>query len=67
MSFAIKMQYRGHEQTTELSLTEDMLSQLVVEAQFRNMSVPELVGELMTATLANDLFRQVLEAEQDCE
>ena len=67
VSLAIRMQYKGREQTTELSLTEDMLSQLVMEAQFRNMSVTELVGELMTATLRDDLFRQMLEAEQDCE
>ena len=64
VSFAITMQYRGHERTTELMFTEDMLSQLVVEAQFRSMSVPELVGELIAAALRNDIFRQVLDAEQ---
>jgi hypothetical protein len=37
-NFAIKMQYRGEERTTELPLTQDMIRQLAFEAQFRDMS-----------------------------
>ena len=64
VSLAIGMYYRGHERTADLMVTEDMLSQLVVEAQFRSMNVPALVGELIAAALRNDVFRQVLDAEQ---
>src|SRR5215468_2715101 len=60
-SFALRMKYRGDERTSELPLTQDMIRQLAFEAQFRNMSIGELVGELLIAMMERDLFQHVLE------
>jgi hypothetical protein len=48
-SFAIKMVYRGEERTTELPLTQDMIGQLAFEAAFRNVTIGELIGQLIVA------------------
>jgi hypothetical protein len=56
---ALRMKYRGDERTSELPLTQDMIRQLAFEAQFRNMSIGELVGELLTAIVKRDLFQQL--------
>src|SRR6516164_4907707 len=45
-NLALRTKYRGDERTSELPLTQDMIRQLAFEAQFRNMSIGELVGEL---------------------
>ena len=55
-NFAIKMQYRGEERTTELPLTQDMIRQLAFEAQFRDMSIGELVGEFIKAMMKKHVF-----------
>ena len=60
-TFGLTMKYRGHERTTELPLTQDMIMQLVFEAQFRNMRVGALVGEVLLAIMKRDLFQHVLE------
>src|SRR6516164_7731273 len=60
-NFALRMKYRGDERTSELPLTQDMIRQLAFEAQFRNMSIGELVGELFIAMMKRDLFHHVLE------
>src|SRR5262245_27033209 len=53
-SFAIRIQYRGEERTTELPLTQDMIGQLAFEAAFRNVSIGEFIGELIVAVLKQD-------------
>src|SRR5215467_11290880 len=60
-SLALRMKYRGDERTSELPLTQDMIRQLAFEAQFRNMSIGEFVGELLIAMMERDLFEHVLE------
>jgi hypothetical protein len=60
-NLALRMKYRGDERTSELPLTQDMIRQLAFEAQFRDMSIGELVGELLIAMMKKDLFQQVLE------
>jgi len=37
-----------------------MIGQLAFEAQFRNMSIGALVGELLIAIIKRDLFQYVL-------
>ena len=59
-NLALRMTYRGHERTKELPLMQDMIGQLAFEAQFRNMSVGEFVGELLIAIMKRDLFQHVL-------
>ena len=60
-NLALRTKYRGDERTSELLLTQDMIRQLAFEAQFRNMSIGEFVGELLTAMMKRDLFQHVLE------
>src|SRR5262249_48440132 len=59
-NLALRMQYRGDERTTELLLTQDMIWQLAFEAQFRDMSIGDLIGELIIVILKKDLFQHVL-------
>ena len=49
--FAISMRYRGEERTTELPLTQDMITQLAVEAAFRDAPICDLIGDLITGIL----------------
>jgi hypothetical protein len=62
-SFAIRMEYRGEERTTELPLTQDMIGQLAFEAAFRNTSIGEFIGELIVAVVEQDLLQPVLECK----
>ena len=50
-TFAIRMQYRGKERTTELPLTRDIIGQLAFEATFRKVSIGELIGGLIVAVV----------------
>ena len=60
-SVAIKIQYNGLERTTELpSLNLDMIRRLALEAEFRNMRIAELIGELIVGMVKKDLFPAVL-------
>jgi hypothetical protein len=60
-NFAIRMQYRGQERTTQLPLTQDVVRQLAFEAEFRNMRIGDFVGEVIVAILKKDLLQTVLE------
>jgi hypothetical protein len=60
-SVAIKFQYKGVERTAELPLTRDMIGQLAWEAEFRNMTIGELIAELIVAAVKKDLLQAVLE------
>jgi hypothetical protein len=61
--FALRMQYMGLERTTDFRLTQDMIEQLALEAEFRDMRIGEFVGELIIATVKKGLLRQVLGSE----
>jgi hypothetical protein len=63
-NFAIRMRYKGEERTIELPLTHDMIAQLALEAESRNMRIGELIGELIAATLKKDLFQTVLQRDE---
>jgi hypothetical protein len=63
-SFAIRMRYRGEERTTELLLTQVMIGQLAFEAAFRNVSIGELIGDLIVAVLKKDLLQTLLERKE---
>jgi hypothetical protein len=60
-NLVLRMQYRGDERTTELPLTQDMITQLAFEAQVRDMSIGELVSELIILIMKKDLFQKMLE------
>jgi hypothetical protein len=63
-NFAIRMQYRGQERTTQLPLTQDVVRQLAFEAEFRNMRIGEFVGEVIVAMLKKDLLQAILEQKR---
>jgi hypothetical protein len=63
-TFALRMQYRGEERTTELSLTQDLTGQLAFEAAFRNVSIGELIGDLIVAVLRKDILQTLLERKE---
>jgi hypothetical protein len=63
-NFAIRLQCRGRERTTELPLTQQVVRQLAFEAQLRNMRIGELVGEVIVAMLKKDLLQAVLEQKE---
>jgi hypothetical protein len=63
-SFAVRMRYKGGERTTEVPLTHDMIGQLAVEAELRDMRIGELVSEVIIAVTKCDLFQLVLNKQQ---
>ena len=56
--FTIRMEYKGLECTTEIALTPDMIEHLVLEAEFRNLRIGELIRDLILSTIRNDLFNR---------
>jgi hypothetical protein len=60
-TFAIRMRYRGEERTTELPLAHDIIGLLAFEAAFRNVTIGELISELIVAVVNKDLLQPVLE------
>jgi len=64
-SFAIRMQYKGEERTTELSLTQDMIGRLAFEAAFRNVQIGELIGELIVGLLKKEDLLQTMLAPKE--
>ena len=61
--FALILQYNGRECITELPISPDMIGLLALEAEFRGISISAFISELITSTVKNDLFRQVLDTE----
>ena len=61
--FALILQYNGRECATELPRGPDTIGILALEAELRGMSISAFIGELITSTVKNDLFRQVLDTE----
>ena len=62
--FAIRMQYRGEERTTELPLAQDMIRQLALEAALRSVCIGEFIGEIIAAVLKQDLLQTALECKE---
>src|SRR6476646_7763569 len=60
-NLALTMRYKGEERTTELALTQLAIGQLALEAGLRDMSIGELVSELLTATIQKNLFQRALD------
>jgi hypothetical protein len=54
-NLTLVVQYRGLERAIPLCLSDDAIGKLVIEAQFREMSVGQLIGTLIRATLAKGL------------
>jgi hypothetical protein len=63
--FAIVIGYKDQEQTTELRLSQDVITKLAFEAEFRGMRIGELIGALVVATMEKDLSQLILDTEKD--
>ena len=46
-----------------MPLTQNMIGQLAFEEAFRNVSMGELIGEIIVALLKRDLLQTVLECK----
>ena len=60
-SFAIRFHYRGMERTAELPLTTHTIGQVALAAALRDVTIGELIAELITAMVNKDLFLLVLD------
>jgi hypothetical protein len=54
------MRYKGQEQNTPLTLTPNMIGQLVLEASSRDQKIGELAKDLLQAVMEKGLFQEVL-------
>src|SRR5262245_27652089 len=59
-TFTISMKYKGQERNTALPLTSNMISQLALEASFRDQKIGELAKDLVESVMQNGLFKEVL-------
>jgi len=59
-TFTISMKYKGQERNTALPLTPNMISQLALEASFRDQRIGELAKDLVESVMKNGLFKEVL-------
>ena len=62
--FAVVIEYKDQEQTTELHLPQDIIATLAVEAEFRDMRIGEVIGTLIAATMEKDLLQLILDTEK---
>jgi len=62
-SAAIRFQYKGMEEAFELPLTTHTIAQLALEASLRDVTIGELIAELIMGIVNKDLFPLVLEAD----
>jgi hypothetical protein len=53
------MAYKGQEQSTGLSLDEEMIGQLAIEAEIRGMRIGELLATLILEVVKKDLFQLI--------
>jgi transposase len=60
-TFTICMKYKGQERNTPLTLTPNGISQLALEACFRDQAIAELAKDLLTSVIEKGLFQQLLD------
>jgi hypothetical protein len=64
-SAALTLRYKGKERTIDLPLDQGLFGQFSLEAEFRSMSVVDLIGKILLSISQNDLFDLVLEQSSD--
>ena len=60
---SIIMRYRGKEVSTDLPLTSHALGELALIAMLRDLSIPELVGQILAGAIENDMIKEILRGE----
>jgi len=53
VTLAITMYYKGKERARELSLPQDMIGRLALEAEFRSMNTGDLIAQVIAAAIEN--------------
>jgi hypothetical protein len=62
--FAVVIEYKDQEQTTELPLPQAIIATLAFEAEFRDMRIDELIGALIAETMQKGLLQLILDTEK---
>jgi hypothetical protein len=62
-SFILSIQYKGKERANRLQLTKDLIGKLSLEAELRNVSIGELVSELITTTMNMGILQRLLDKQ----
>jgi hypothetical protein len=57
----LAIRYKGDARTVDLPLDRNLLGLLALEAQFRSMSICDLIGRIFLSVTKNDLFQTVLD------
>ena len=60
---SIIMQHRGKEVTTDLPLRSHAFGELALIAMLRDLSIPELVGQILAGAIKNDMIKEILQGE----
>lgn len=64
-TFTICMKYKGQERNTPLPLTPNAISQLALEASFRDQEIGELAKDLLISVIEKGLFQELLGCPRD--
>jgi hypothetical protein len=57
---ALAIRYNGQEKIVDLPIDRNALGLFALEAEFRSMSIGDLIGQVLLSTAKNDLFQSVL-------
>jgi hypothetical protein len=57
---ALAIRYNGQEKIVDLPVDRNVLGLFALEAEFRSMSIGDLIGQVLLSTAKNDLFQSVL-------
>jgi len=58
---ALTMRYKGEERIIDMPLDRSLLGLFALEAEFRSMSIANLIGQMLLSVAKNDMFAMVLE------
>jgi len=57
---SIVMQYKGRTHTAELSLSQELIAHLAIEAQFRGVTLAHLIAQIVESVVESDHFDLLL-------
>ena len=60
---SVIMSYRGKEVTADLPLTSGAIGELALIATLRDLSIAELVGQVLAGTTKKDMIEEILRAD----
>jgi hypothetical protein len=60
-ALAIQMTFKGATRTMELPIPGEIIGQLAIEAEVRDMKLPELLSKLLISTVERGLFPLVVD------